>query len=381
MDVSTTKTDNIQITLGFGLDTAKIEKDLQKALDKALPNLQALAKKTGTAISVSLSGALSASGAVDAAAAKQKEQLEKLKQGVEAIDNAVWNTFKTTENMQKAAAAEMLKHRTVADEALKAGAITPDKHAELTGNIDKMQDKKSQQASRDLGSGIRESFANYVDSATNSAENIKAVFANAFTGMENALMAFVATGKLEFQSLMDAITQDLTRMAIRESIGSLFKFVGWGMGELFPTLFSAKGNAFSAGTGLSAYRNTVVTSPTYFAFARGGIPNIGLMGEKAGSPGEAVMPLIRTDSGDLGVRATGAGAVVVEPQVTINIENNASAQVSAQTSRNANGGLDIRVLIDEIDSHLAQKVTNGTSRTGAAMDRTRNLNRASALYA
>lgn len=59
---------------------------------------------------------------------------------------------------------------------------------------------------------------------------------------------------------------------------------------------SAKGNAFSA-PALSAYSNTVVTKPTVFPFAKG----IGLMGEKAGSPGEAIMPLTRMAGGDLGV--------------------------------------------------------------------------------
>lgn len=59
---------------------------------------------------------------------------------------------------------------------------------------------------------------------------------------------------------------------------------------------SAQGNVFSA-PALSAYSNSVVTKPTVFPFAKG----IGLMGEKAGSPGEAIMPLTRMAGGDLGV--------------------------------------------------------------------------------
>ena len=69
--------------------------------------------------------------------------------------------------------------------------------------------------------------------------------------------------------------------------------------------FFAKGGAFAAGTGLASHRNRVVTSPTIFPFARGGVPNWGVMGEKAGSPGEAIMPLTRTPSGDLGVKVQG----------------------------------------------------------------------------
>lgn len=68
-------------------------------------------------------------------------------------------------------------------------------------------------------------------------------------------------------------------------------------------LFSAKGNVFPAGTGLSSYSGKIVSSPTVFPFAKGGVPNVGVMGE-AGS--EAIMPLTRTSGGELGVKMAGA---------------------------------------------------------------------------
>lgn len=77
--------------------------------------------------------------------------------------------------------------------------------------------------------------------------------------------------------------------------------------------FFAKGGAFAGGSGLEAHRNAIVSSPTYFPFAKGGVPNVGLMGEKPGSPGEAIMPLTRTSGGDLGVKVTGQ-----QPQRTFN---------------------------------------------------------------
>ncbi|MFS3861311.1 phage tail tape measure protein, partial [Proteus mirabilis] len=64
---------------------------------------------------------------------------------------------------------------------------------------------------------------------------------------------------------------------------------------------NAKGDVYSSPS-LSQYSNQVVSSPTLFAFAKGGAPNLGLMGE-AGS--EAIMPLKRGPDGSLGVRATG----------------------------------------------------------------------------
>ena len=61
---------------------------------------------------------------------------------------------------------------------------------------------------------------------------------------------------------------------------------------------NAKGGAY-ASEGLSAYSNSIVDTPTYFAFAKGA----GLMGE-AGP--EAIMPLTRSPDGSLGVRVMGS---------------------------------------------------------------------------
>lgn len=62
----------------------------------------------------------------------------------------------------------------------------------------------------------------------------------------------------------------------------------------------AKGGAFPAGTGLSAYASQIVDRPTLFPFAKG----IGLMGE-AGA--EGILPLRRDAQGRLGVSASGVG--------------------------------------------------------------------------
>lgn len=259
-------------------------------------------------------------------------------------------------------------------------------------------------ASRDASAGMYVALRDYSLDATNAAKNVGQVVSNSLSSMEDALVNFVTTGKLEFKDMVNSMIADLARLAIRQTItGPLASALGSalggmlgggegfggttggpGGGEYFGGTTGgsgfAKGGAFSAGTGLSSYRNSIVSSPTYFPFAKGGTPNIGLMGEKSGSPGEAIMPLARAGNGDLGVKVMGAGAVVVEPRVNINVENNTSAQVSTRTSQDSSGGFNIDVLINEIDNRMAQRVTNGTSRTGAAMDRTRSLNRANALY-
>ena len=82
----------------------------------------------------------------------------------------------------------------------------------------------------------------------------------------------------------------------------------------------------------------------------------GLMGE-AGP--EAVMPLKRLASGNLGVEATPAG-------VTVNVYNNAGAQVRTETRREPGGGLSIDVMIDALEQQLAQRLVRpGTPLNGA----------------
>ncbi|EOX7620499.1 phage tail tape measure protein [Proteus mirabilis] len=136
--------------------------------------------------------------------------------------------------------------------------------------------------------------------------------ANAMTGMLMGTKSF-SEGMKEFSSsLASSIISDLIRIAIQAQItnaltGLMGGFAGSGgatsgakAGKV-GVKANAKGDVYSSPS-LSQYSNQVVSSPTLFAFAKGGTPNLGLMGE-AGS--EAIMPLKRGPDGSLGVRATG----------------------------------------------------------------------------
>lgn len=87
--------------------------------------------------------------------------------------------------------------------------------------------------------------------------------------------------------------------------------------SLLGGLFSgfAKGDVFSGGRNMAFAAGGVVNGPTIFPMATG----MGLMGE-AGP--EAIMPLTRTSSGELGVQAVGGGSggVSIVNQFEINIE-------------------------------------------------------------
>lgn len=171
--------------------------------------------------------------------------------------------------------------------------------------------------------GASEALQNYADQVANVAQSTEQMFTNAFKGMEDALVQFVKTGKLDFKSLADSIISDMIRIAIQQSItgplanwaGGLFS--GMAGGDIF--FGNALGGVYNS-PGLSAYSGQIVSKPTLFPFAKG----TGLMGE-AGP--EAILPLKRGPGGYLGVRADGGGG-----DTTVNIVINTDGSSRSNSS-------------------------------------------------
>ena len=122
--------------------------------------------------------------------------------------------------------------------------------------------------------------------------------------MEDALVKFVQTGKLNFSDLARSIMADLTRMLVRASLLNFlspFPFFNRITGGK-----NAMGGVYDAGNKISKFAyGGIVKKPTLFPMAQG----MGLMGE-AGP--EAIMPLKRGANGKLGVQSSGGvGNIVV----------------------------------------------------------------------
>ena len=226
------------------------------------------------------------------------------------------------------------------------------------------------QNSREAWAGAYRATQEYFSEATNLAQGFENLTTNAFSSMEDAIVAFASTGKLSFSDMVNSMISDLIRLTVRANItGPLAGALGSGLSNLFSDWStnikfnnladsivagatpSAHGNILS-GAGISSYSNSIVSEPTLFGFdrltpfARGGI-----MGE-AGP--EAVMPLVRTSGGNLGVRAEGVGT---SPQINIQVINQTGTGATAevQQQRNAQGGMDVVVLLKrEMASDIAR---------------------------
>ncbi|WP_275379318.1 phage tail tape measure protein [Xenorhabdus bovienii] len=167
---------------------------------------------------------------------------------------------------------------------------------------------------------------------------------NILTGMLTGTQSFKDGMISLFSSLTQSIIQNLMDMAAQAIITNLILksimgvaggVVGGASGgttlangqavPMPPKNISAlaKGGVFSSPS-LSAYSGQIVSSPTFFAFAKGA----GLMGE-AGP--EAIMPLTRAADGSLGVRALMPAGVSAgtAPQVSIVINDKGSDSTSS----------------------------------------------------
>jgi len=201
------------------------------------------------------------------------------------------------------------------------------------------QEKEAEKlkASTNFAQGAIDALNKYAEEAKPTYEKIGSIVESAMKGMEDALVDFVKTGKLNFSDLADSIISDIARMMIQQNITSPIATAlgGINWGSMFGF---AKGGAFNNGVQMFA-SGGVVNSPTAFSHSGG----LGVMGE-AGS--EAIMPLQRI-GGDMGVRSTPS-------KVVLNITNNSGQDISAEQvsemTRSNQKGEEERVISIVMDS-------------------------------
>jgi len=195
------------------------------------------------------------------------------------------------------------------------------------------------------------------------------IFEKAFQGMGDVMVNFAKTGKMAFGSLINSMIEGLIRYEMQLQATAMYTALRPGLlgfmstlmpgygntgsltGTLAGPVASAKGNIFDAGLTKfaqgGAFTNSVVNEPTMFKFAQG----TGLMGE-AGP--EAIMPLKRDSSGNLGVRSDGGGG-----NVEVVVNNYSTAQAETKETVDSRGNRKIEVIVGDM---TASEITrNGSS--------------------
>jgi lambda family phage tail tape measure protein len=193
--------------------------------------------------------------------------------------------------------------------------------------------------------GQNKAFQEYADNASNQAMQVKTAWGNAFRGMEDALVAFVKTGKLDFKSMADSIISDLIRIQVQRSItGPLANSLSNMFGAGSSADYSINSGQPTGGLGLKASASNLYSTTPSYAVGTPYVPRdmLAMVHE-----GEAIVP-----------KGANSGGINVQ------IINNTQSQVSTQSD--GRGGL--TVLVDMVKNAMADDVFNGVGSMPRAME-------------
>lgn len=230
-------------------------------------------------------------------------------------------------------------------------------------HITEMIRLQQQELSRDPWEGASRGVRKFYADATNYGAGFESATSNLLNNLSNTFELTTDGMRINWENTMYGMYNDFLNIFMRRVVASIADSgMGW-LGSLFGSTFngltssaaagaaatsgytgmgyrysggSALGNVFSGGD-LSSYRNSIVSSPTFFThdrhisrYAKGA----GLMGE-AGP--EAIMPLARMSGGKLGVLAE-TGTSPQNINITVELENKSGQQLQAsQTSTRFDG--------------------------------------------
>ena len=251
--------------------------------------------------------------------------------------------------------------------------------------IAKARDEDLQNSKR-WEDGIKRGLQSVIDEADDMASKAERGITSMFKGMEDALVSFVTTGKLDFKSMADSIIADMVRMQIQSSITKpLAGALGGFLGDIAGSIFGAPAGAGTAAPTATAHTGGVIgtdslrmrsVSPSVFTnaprFHTGGIvgnevPIIAKQGEAVFTPGQ--MKLL-------------GGALQSKPNVNVSVrvENNVgNAEARADVSRDNAGNMDLKIIIEEVEGNLARNIGRGDG-LAPTLERRYGLNPAAGSY-
>jgi lambda family phage tail tape measure protein len=154
-----------------------------------------------------------------------------------------------------------------------------------------------EQQKRTWSVGAKQALNDYLEHARNVAAQVRELFAHAFQNMEDSLVAFVKTGKLDFTKFADDVITDLIRIQVRAALVQAITGAQ-SLGSLILGGASAGAGAGAASGGGGAAGNAGVSGATYASsgFAKGGIMSAG---------------------GPIPLRAYAGGGVATSPQLAL----------------------------------------------------------------
>ncbi|EGO7252988.1 phage tail tape measure protein [Salmonella enterica] len=233
-------------------------------------------------------------------------------------------------------------------------------------------------AQEDWHAGASRAFQNFTANAINVAGSTEQAFNLTFSSMTNALETFVTTGKMSFRSftasLLSELAKIMAQMAMMQAASGIGKWLGFGapaaggaagVGTAIQTA-AANWSPFAKGgqvlsPDLSMYSGQILTQPTFFKFARGGV---------AGEAGpEAILPLARDGRGYMGVRLADKGGKPSLPPVQITVTQHIDQRGTDQKDQAASqrNNQQLAKLVSDMVNAKVNHALNNAMRDGGKL--------------
>lgn len=209
---------------------------------------------------------------------------------------------------------------------------------------------KAQQSAIDSSTlwqdGLYRGLQDIYQNADNMALQTENLVKNSFQNMEDTLVDFVTTGKLNMADFVDSVISDMMRMALQYAV--IKPLLGASMGFLGIPM---------AHTGGVIGKDTLsekIVSPHIFSSA----PKFhsgGLVGDEVpiiARRGEGIFT-----KGQMEALGSGKGTA---PNVTVNVFNNATGtKARADMNKDSEGNLSLNIIVEQIESSLTRNITRG----------------------
>jgi lambda family phage tail tape measure protein len=128
--------------------------------------------------------------------------------------------------------------------------------------------KRKLEVEQDWMLGAQEALKNYADRSGNVFRNTEELFTDSMQSMEDALVKFVQTGKLDFKSLADSIAADITRIIIKQQLAAAIGGSGGGGGSgWLGSLLNFGASMFGGGGGMGPMTQNQLGSSFDAAFS------------------------------------------------------------------------------------------------------------------